>query len=483
MRISRPGRPPGTTRPASRPLAGLLPAGPLLAAALLAGCSSVHAPAGTAANGTSGSKPASSAPLTPAAAGATNWPQYHLNAARTGLATGLPAAGKLSMAWTRRLDGAVYGQPLAIGGTVVAATENDSVYGLSRSTGRVLWRRHLGTPVPLSALPCGDINPLGITGTPAYDPASKLVYVVAEETGYRHVLYGITLTGQVRFGRNLPTPDHQPEYDQQRPAVTLAGGRVYVAFGGLFGDCGPYTGSVVSVPASGLGTQTSYRVPTSREGAIWGAGNLVAGPHGTLYATVGNGAAHGGRYDGSDSVIELTAALHRAAFFAPATWAADNAHDLDLGSMSPALLGNETILADGKRGTAYLMNAGHLGGIGGQVAQAPVCDAFGGPAVDGTVAYIPCAGGGMAAVNTAGGHLRVLWRGPGAAEGSPVLGGGAVWVPDWNSGTLYELSQATGRVRQQIALGGPLPHFASPSLSGGLVLTGTLTGVTAVTGA
>jgi hypothetical protein len=38
-------------------------------------------------------------------------------------------------------------------------------------------------------------------------------------------------------------------------------------------------------------------------------------------------------------------------------------------------------------------------------------------------------------------------------------------------------------VRQHIALGGALPHFASPSLSGGLVLTGTMTGVTAVTGA
>lgn len=479
MRMSRLAHRP-TALPALLPLTALL-------TALLAGCSPGNASAITAPSST----PATARPATarpgpsppPAPAAATNWPQYHLNAARTGLATGLPAAGKLSIAWTRKLDGAVYGQPLAVGGTVIAATENDSVYALDRSTGRVRWRRHLGTPVPLSALPCGDISPLGITGTPAYDPATKLVYAVAEETGYHHVLYGITLTGQVRIHRNLPTPDHQPSYDQQRPAITLAGGRVYVAFGGLFGDCGPYIGSVVSVPASGSGAQTSYLVPASREGAIWGTGNLVTGPHGTLYATVGNGAATSGAYDGSDSVIELSPALHRLAFFAPTTWAEDNASDLDLGSMSPALLGNGTILADGKRGTAYLLNASHLGGIGGQLAKAPVCTAFGGPAVDGTVAYIPCEGGGTAAVSTAGRQLHVLWRGPAAAEGSPVLGGGAVWVPDWNSGTLYELSQATGRVRHKIALGGPLPHFASPSLSGALVLTGTLTGVTAVTGA
>jgi outer membrane protein assembly factor BamB len=485
MRMPRPSRRPAA--PALTPL--LLTALPLVAA-LLAGCSSGGTPAGAATGGTTASSPAGTSPPPAATATSTNWPQYHRSAARTGLATGLPAAGKLGIAWTRRLDGAVYGQPLAVGGTVIAATENDSVYGLDRATGAVRWRRHLGTPVPLSALPCGDINPLGITGTPGYDPATKLVYVVAEATGYRHVLYGLTLAGQVRIDRNLSTPDHEPRYDQQRPAITLDGGRVYVAFGGLFGDCGPYIGSVVSVPASGTGPAASYRVPTRREGAIWGTGDLVAGPHGTLYATVGNGAAvkgneaaGGGRYDGSDSVVALSPALHRLAFFAPATWAADNAGDLDLGSMSPALLGNGTILADGKRGTAYLLDAGRLGGIGGQLAQAPVCRAFGGPAVRGAVAYLPCADGGMAAVSTAGHRIRVLWRGPAAANGSPVLGGGAVWVASTGSGTLYELSQATGRVRQRIALGGPLPHFASPSLSGALVLTGTMTGVTAVTGA
>jgi outer membrane protein assembly factor BamB len=209
----------------------------------------------------------------------------------------------------------------------------------------------------------------------------------------------------------------------------------------------------------------------------------VLGPGGTLYASVGNGAATGGRYDGSDSVVALSAGLRRTGVFAPTTWVADNASDLDLGSMSPALLANGAIVADGKRGTAYLLNAARLGGIGGQRAQMPVCPAYGSPSVSGAVAYLPCESGGMAAVDTAGGRLRVLWRGPAGAEGSPVTGGGAVWVPDWNTGTLYELDQGTGRVRYQVGLGGPLPHFASPSLSGSLVLVGTMTGVTAVRGA
>ena len=237
------------------------------------------------------------------------------------------------------------------------------------------------------------------------------------------------------------------------------------------------------MPLSGHGPPISYRVPTTREGAIWGTGGPTLGPHSALYVSVGNGAATGGRYDGSDSVLALSPGLRRTGFFAPRSWAADNANDLDLGSMSPAVLADGSIVADGKRGTAYLLNGAHLGGIGGQRAQAPVCTAFGGPSVRGTVAYIPCEGGGMAAVDTAGGRLRVLWRGPPGAAGSPVLGGGAVWVADWDSGTLYELNPSTGRVRHQIGLGSALPHFASPSLSGDLVFTGTLAGVTAVRGA
>jgi polyvinyl alcohol dehydrogenase (cytochrome) len=419
----------------------------------------------------------------PSASGGTDWLIYHANARHTGLVSGLPKAGPLKLSWTRRLDGAVYGQPLIIGSLVVAATENDSLYGLNRATGAVEWRTHVGTPVPLSALPCGNIDPLGITGTPVYDPATRLVYAVAEQTGYEHVLYGLTLTGKIRVSRLLPTPDGHPRYDQQRPALAIDQGRVYVAFGGLDGDCGPYIGSVVGAPVSGSGPLISYRVPATREGAIWGTAGPVLGPGSTLYLSVGNGAAATPPYDGSDSVIELTPGLHRAGFFAPSTWADDNARDLDLGSMSPALLSNGMTLADGKRGAAYLLTTTHLGGIGGQQAKAPVCVAFGGPSVDGAVAYIPCEGGGMAAVDTSGGKISVLWRGPASAFGSPVIGGGAVWVTDWDSGTLYELDQATGKVQQQIALGTALPHFASPSLSGGLVLIGTVHGIVAVSGA
>jgi streptogramin lyase len=64
-----------------------------------------------------------------------------------------------------------------------------------------------------------------------------------------------------------------------------------------------------------------------------------------------------------------------------------------------------------------------------------------------------------------------------------VAGGGAVWVTDWTSGTLYELDPANGSVRDSVSLGSTLPHFASLSLAGSLAFAGTSTGVTAVRGA
>jgi len=94
---------------------------------------------------------------------------------------------------------------------------------------------------------------------------------------------------------------------------------------------------------------------------------------------------------------------------------------------------------------------------------------------------VPCLTG-LAAVNTAGNSVTVAWRGPADVWGSPVIGGGAIWVASPDSGVLDELSPATGQVRYQLQVASALPHFVSPTLSGTLVLVGTLTGVTAVSG-
>ncbi len=456
--------------------------GGLLATAAGCGGSPGNGAGGTSSGSAPPSKALTSAP-DPAGHPGADWPTYGRDFARTGVAVGVAKAGPLQVSWRVHLDGAVYGQPLLVGNMVIAATENDSIYALDQATGRVAWRTHAGTPVPLADLPCGNIDPLGITGTPVYDADNGLVYAVAETSGYHHVLLGVSATdGTVQVERDIPAPDGQPRYDQQRPALTIENGRVYVAFGGLYGDCGPYRGSVVGVPLTGSGSLVSYLMPTPREGAIWGTAGPVTGPDGTLYVSVGNGSVSSTKFDGTDSVTALSPTLKQVGIFAPSSWHDDNANDRDLGSAQPALAGG-MLLALGKSGTAYLISAAHLGGVGGQVAQAKVCPAYGAAAVQGSTVYEPCEQGGMAAISTAGGKIRVLWRGPASAWGSPAVGGGAVWVTDWTAGTLYELDPATGKTRYSVSLGASLPHFASLSMTGSHAFVGTSDGVVAVAGA
>lgn len=116
-----------------------------------------------------------------------------------------------------------------------------------------------------------------------------------------------------------------------------------------------------------------------------------------------------------------------------------------------------------------------------------ICKAFGAAAVDGNVIYEPCRTGPLVAisVNAAKRQIRVLWNGPAGANGSPVAGGGAVWVTAYTgsaNGTLYELSPANGTVRHSISLGPVLPDFSSLSLAGGTAYVSTVNGVTAVNG-
>ncbi|MHB8674432.1 MAG: outer membrane protein assembly factor BamB family protein [Candidatus Limnocylindrales bacterium] len=382
-------------------------------------------------------------------------------------------------AWSTTLDGAVYGQPLGVDGRVIVATEGDSVYSLDPADGRVIWRRHLGTPVPLSDLPCGNIDPLGITSTPVYDPTTATLFVVAEVSGPSHVLFALdAANGAVRWSRIVDLPGDDPRTHQQRAALALGNGYVYIGFGGLAGDCGQYRGKVVGVPLTGQGATIAYRVPVAREGAVWAPGGPVLDGDGNLYVSVGNGSSTS-TYDGSDSVLELSPTLRLRSFFAPTTWAQDNTRDADLGSLSPVLVPGGWVFIAGKSGTGYLLRQGNLGGIGGQVSSAEVCAAFGGAAQIGSTIYLPCSDGLRVVRIGADGSIHLGWRTDSGANGPPVIGGGAVWSIAIGAGELLALSPSTGAALARIGLD-PVPHFASPTLWNGLVLVGTMRGVTAI---
>jgi outer membrane protein assembly factor BamB len=422
------------------------------------------------------SAPSTSVP----AAGDGDWTTYHHDNARTGHLAGLADPSRLTRAWSARLDGAVYAEPLVVGDRVLVATEANSLYSLDRRTGQVQWRTTVGKPVPLSALPCGNIDPLGITGTPVYDPATGLVFAVAEVTGPAHVLVGVDArTGQVRVRRSADPPGMDVRPHQQRAALALSQGKVYVAYGGLLGDCGDYRGRVVASRTDGRGPLLAYQVPTRREAGIWGASGPTVDSGGRLYVSVGNGAATGGAWDHSDSVLRLSQDLHLQDGFAPRQWPRDNAADADLGSMGPVLLPGGLVFADGKSGLGYLLRADHLGGIGGQLVEQPVCSAFGGAATVASTLYVPCTDGLRQVRAGPGARLELGWRAPGTVTGSPVVGGHTVYSLDPDGGTLYALDVDRGTVRTSAPVG-KTSRFATPTLSDGLVLVGTLSAVVAL---
>jgi outer membrane protein assembly factor BamB len=396
---------------------------------------------------------------------------YHYDTARSGFVEGVPDPTRLTNLWKQPLDGAVYAEPLVVNGQVIVATENDTLYALDAGIGQVRWHTTVGIPVPLSNLPCGDIDPLGITGTPIYDPQTGLIFAVAEIQGPAHVLVGVDVkTGQVKVRRLVDPPASNPQTEQQRAALALYGGRVYIAFGGLYGDCGDYHGLVVASRTDGTGRLLTYQVPTTREGGIWATPGPVIDAQGNLYVAVGNGAATRGNWDHSDSILRLSPMLQLEDGFAPRSWQSDNASDSDLGSMGPVLLPNSLMYAEGKLSQGYLLRAGNLGGVGGQVQTLPLCSAYGGAAVSGQSLFIPCNTGLRQLNLIPGPRLVTGWHAPQRVTGSPVIGGQTVYCLD-PGGILFALNEATGEIRATAPVGAT-SRFATPTLSLGSIFVG-----------
>ena len=452
----------------------------LLIVLVLTGCASTSSSPGSPAS-TPLVLPTSKTSPTVVPAQNTDWTTYHRDNTRAGYVANMPDPQHLTRAWNTQLDGAVYAEPLIVGTHVFVATEGDSVYSLDSKTGKVQWRTNVGTPVPLSSLPCGNIDPLGITGTPVYDPATGLIFAVAEVSGPQHILVGIdALTGKVRVRRSVDPQGIDIAAHQQRAALALSQNMVYVALGGLYGDCGNYHGWVVASRTDGSGSLLSYQVPTTREGGIWAASGPAIDASGNVFVAVGNGETTQGNWDHSDSVLRLSPTLHLEDGFAPTTWGQENASDTDLGSMGPLLLPNGLVFADGKSGIGYLLHANALGGVGGQAQQATICSSYGGAAALGSQLFVPCTDGVRQVTVGSGATMTIGWQAPSQVAGSPVVGGHIVYSLDASNGKLYALDSANGEVRTSISTG-QTSRFATPTLAGNQIFVATMTGVVAIT--
>jgi outer membrane protein assembly factor BamB len=418
------------------------------AALLAAGCTSSGTPAkpGEPTVATPVTVPTS--PTTAATVGpAADWPTYDRTAGRTGVSVSSPPVGTVRQSWTASVDGAVYAQPLVVGSEVIVATENDTVYALSASSGTVRWSRHLGTPVP-AGLPCGNITPSGITGTPVADAATGHLWLVTftDQPAYRHTLWELDLaTGRTIWQRPVDVSGSDPRAQQERGALTLLGSRVYIPFGGLDGDCSDYKGRIVGAPVSGSGPLVTFTTDNQRQAGIWApAGESVR--DNSLYVATGNGTPYD-RVDDSDSVLRLSPTLAVESLFTPANFEALSADDQDLGSTEPALLPGGLVFQVGKQGVGYLLNGTRLGGTGGELTSAGLCEGgFGGDAVDGGTVVFSCYSSLHVVTVIPGQHggapkFRINWSVSGGNPGPPIIAGGVVWDVG-RAGTLsgYRLS-------------------------------------------
>lgn len=368
-------------------------------------------------------------------------------------------------AFRAEVKGPVYAQPLywaPPGGrapVLIVATEQNLVYALDATTGAVAWTTSLGASAPRSTLPCGNIDPLGVTGTPVVDERTQAVYLDAMTLASRgapprHKVFALSLKdGSVRPGWPVDVEDalaakgetFNSAEQNQRGALALVGDRLYVAFSGHFGDCGAYHGRVVGISLAEPTRMVSWST-AARGGGIWGQGGVVSDGH-ALYVTTGNtiGAK---AWSGGEAVIRLGLDLAFSGrpqdYFAPANWRNLDDEDLDLGGTNPLLLTlpgaapPELVLALGKDGKAYLLDRHALGGIGGglrakKVSQSPIRSApatF--PGRDGV--YVAFQGLGVDCPAAEGGHLtvlkisagappdlRVAWCAAAGGRGSPIV--------------------------------------------------------------
>jgi outer membrane protein assembly factor BamB len=336
-----------------------------------------------------------------------NVTQHHNHATRDGLyidpafTTNSAAALKRDLSFAGTIHGNVFAQPLYIEGgpsgraMVIAVTESNNVYALDASSGKVIWQVNVGPPVSLSKLPCGNIDPLGITGTPIVDlPSRSLlfdamtspdggnttqhkIYSLNVDTGATNSGWPVDANSSVQFGTNdFSTNVFASAAQGERGALAILGSTVYIPYGGAYGDCLPYNGWIVGVVLTNPASVTAWST-TAAKGGSWSVGGVVSDGSNVFLAT-GNtfgAAAWGGgeaiiRFQGGPVFSGLT-----NDYWSPTNWMHLDSGDTDLGGSGPLILDisnaspSKLAVALGKDGNMYLLNRTNLGGISLPLAQ------------------------------------------------------------------------------------------------------------------
>jgi hypothetical protein len=320
------------------------------------------------------------------------------------------------------ISGNVHAQPLYIEGgqngpMVIVVTASNNVYALHADTGTVIWSRTDIGPAVTSGLPCGNINPVGIIGTPVVDLTSRSLFFDAliDGTPKKHFVFSLNVdTGATNTGWPVDVSAAVPPFDspvqEDRGALALVNGIVYVPYSGYFGDCGDYHGTVVGVHIDNPSMVAKWATD-AEGGGIWGHSG-VASDGTNMFVITGNTFTNvGDPWSGGEAIVRLQAGptftRNPTDFWAPANWQSLDGSDTDLGGCSAILIDvpgatpSQLVLALGKDGNAYLVNRNNLGGVAGPVTSL---------GVDGTLR------GQSSATYTTGQGTYFVFRADGASQ-------------------------------------------------------------------
>jgi hypothetical protein len=300
----------------------------------------------------------------------------------------------LDTTFTAKYTGAAFAQALYLdrGGArdlVIAATEANQVTAFG-PTGALVWQVALGAPQPMpnaaEGANCGNINPLGITGTPVIDAASGTLYLdamIRENNAAHHRIFALSVDdGATRPGWPVDVATalkgtataFAPAPQNQRGGLTLLGGRVYVPYGGHSGDCGSYRGWVVAVPVDKPSALTAFESTSTRAGD-WTPGG-VSSDGTSVFTVFGNGG--GSTWGHSEAALRLgpgaTFSGNAPDYWAPVNWQSLDSSDADLAGPAmpldlPGATPSALLVVFGKDGNVYLLARDSLGGIAAPLAQ------------------------------------------------------------------------------------------------------------------
>ncbi len=399
-----------------------------------------------------------------------------------------------------RLPGTVDSSPIYLQGVEVKGASHDVIvvtttYGktvaIDANSGKILW---VYTPPGYASWAGSDQI---TTASPIADPDRRFVYT-ASPNGLVHKLL-LRSGAEARGGAWPVRVTLNPSREKMTPALNIDGRYLLAATGGYYGDTPPYQGHVLAIYRGSGRVRAVFNTLCAKRRALIDPSTCSAsdsailsrsgpvverGGESILIAT-GNGPWNGSSNFG-DSVIELSMpSLTLRQAYTPDDEEKLNVEDLDLGSGSPALVGEGRVLVGGKDGLLRLLDRSRLDGyapaahrtyeerLGGEVQQLPLPgggELFTTPAVwrtaGGTMVFV---GGerATAAFSLREGRLRLAWQHD-IAGTSPVLAGGLLYVYEPDGGGIVVYEPISGHVLRRLA--GKPGHWNSPIVVSGHIV-------------